>query len=70
MNNFSTNFKSPCKDCNTRHRACHDSCEAYQKCKAEWKARGETYKKWSELEEYAAKISIKAYDQARRKHKK
>ena len=37
---------SPCKDCNERHRACHDTCEAY----IEWKkAREEIYNKRNEV---------------------
>ena len=28
-------MKSSCKDCTERHLACHDTCEVYQKYKAQ-----------------------------------
>ena len=63
-------FKAPCKDCKDRHRACHDSCEEYQKQKALWKARGIEESREAAVDRYVIKTNLKIQDMYWRKHKR
>ena len=38
-------MKCPCKNCEERHRACHDNCERFKEWKAEYAAQQEYLKK-------------------------
>lgn len=61
-------MKTPCKDCQNRRTACHDTCERYKAYKAELDAqRSYTYKMTHQQGVYHADYRDKERD-VRRKH--